>query len=491
VAAGCRVGIALAIVPFLLDSLGKDGYGLIGLLGVIVSLSVVADLGLRQALGRGLSEKVVNQDVEGFRALSSTAMALYLGIATVLIVIQWVLAPWLASVFNVPDRLRDSAIWMIRLYGGASLLLSFIKPVFAAGLQSFLRFDSVNVVQTISVIGSGVLLFICISYVSISPLVVWAVVMFSVLLLDLLLLWILYRRRCFSGKLGLRYLDSRTLKPLLHLGSSMYVLQLTGAIAERSDPLVVSFFLGTAGVALYQTGAKLSQVLRPVVMMLSTQVYPLTTRFHVLDQQDRQKRALVLGTRYTLLFGVVVSAGLVLFAERFCWLWLYGVLGSDYVTVVHVMRLWALASIAEYAGAMHWPLLLGMKRMKFAIAIQVPSAMFNILVSIYLVGFTDLGIPGVLVATILTNLVRRPISIWYVSKVTGLSIAEHLRSAYLPGGILLLLLAAFHYVLRICPIYSWSMLIVFAALFGAYAALILMVLERQLITGMWRQWRGK
>ena len=489
VAMGCRMAIALVMVPFLLKNLGKDGYGLIGLIGVIVSFSTVADLGLRQALGRELSEKVANQDADGFRMLSSTALALYLGIATVFVAAGWILAPWFAATFKVAEGLRDSAIWLLRFYGSGSLLLSFITPVFTAGLQSFMRFDAINFVQTITGIGAGILLFVCISLFSISPLVIWAAVMFSILLIDLLIMWFFYRRWCFSGKLGFQYLDRRELKPLFQLGGYMYVLQLTNALAERSDPLIVSSFFGTVGVALYQSGAKLSQVLRPVVLTLSTQVHPLTTRFHVLDQQDKQRKTLVLGTRYTLLLGVIFSAGILLFAERFCWLWLSNVLGNDYMTVVNVMRLWALANIFDYAAAMHWPALLGMKKMRFALAVQVPSAIFNILVSIYLVGYTDWGIPGVLVATIITGFVRRPVVVWYVSKITGLSVKEYIRSAYVPPGILFVLLLAFDYVLRLLSVQNWMMLILCMVLFGAYGALILMGIERRLIIGMWHHWR--
>jgi O-antigen/teichoic acid export membrane protein len=489
IAKGSRMAIALFMVPFLLKHLGKDGYGLIGLIGVIVSFSTVADLGLRQALGRELSEKVANQDEDGFRALSSTALVLYLGIATVLVTAGWIFTPWFATTFKVAEELRDSAIWMIRLYGSGSLLLSFITPVFTAGLQSFMRFDTINFVKTISGLGAGILLFVCISVFSISPLVVWAVVMFSVKLFDLLIMWIFYRRWCFSGKLGFQYLNWNELQPLFQLGGYMYVIQLTSTLAERSDPLIVSFFFGTAGVALYQSGLKLSQVLRPVVLTLSTQVHPLTTRFYVLNQQDKQRQILIAGTRYTLLLGVIFSVGILLFSERFCWLWLSNALGNDYMTVVNVMRLWALASIFDYAGAMHWPVLLGMKKMGFAMVILVPSAIFNILVSIYMVGCTDWGIPGVIVATIVTGLVRRPIVIWYVSKMTGLSIKKYISSSYVPPVILFVLLLLFYYILKLLTVQNWEMLILGMALFCAYGALILMVIERRLITGMWHQWR--
>jgi O-antigen/teichoic acid export membrane protein len=487
-AVGCRLVIALVMVPFLLKVLGKDGYGLVGLMGVITSFSLVADLGLRQALGRELSEKVAKGDSAGFRTLSATALALYLVIAATLIVVGWVLAPWFVTVFKVSDAYKHDAVWILRLYGSVSVLLSFITPIFTAGLQSFLRFDALNMSQTLTGIVSGALLFVCLSLIKANPLYVWAAVSLAMALVDLLIQWALYRKWCFEGQLSLLHVDFREIKSLFELGGYMYVLQLTNALEERSAPLVVSYFFGTVGVALYQSGARLSQMIGPVVLTLSTQVHPLTTRFHVLNQQDKQRRTLVLGTRYTLLFGLMFCAGIILFSEPFCRLWLSSALGNDYVTVVSVMKLWAVVSVIDYAGAMHWPTLLGMKKLRFVMLLMVPSSILSIAVSIYMVGFTGWGIPGVLAAAILTGLVRRPIVTWYVSKLTGLSLREYIRSAYVPPSILFVLLLLFYFCLRCFTIQSWLVLMGWVAVFGLYGALILAISERKLFIGMWQDY---
>ncbi len=488
-AMGTKMAIALVMVPFLLHHLGKDGYGLIGLIGVIIGFSSLADLGLREALGRELSEKVANKDVRGFRSLSSTALVLYVCIAVSLTAVMWVLAPWFTGFFKVDETLRSSAIWLIRLYGNCSLLLSFITPVFTAGLQSFMRFDAINFVQTVSGIAQGLLLFLCISFFDVSPLIIWALVMFSILLINLLVVYFYYKKWCFEGKIGLHYLDWSELKPLFKLGGYMYILKITNSLSERSDPLVISYYFGTAGVALYQSGAKLSQMLRPVVLTLSTQVHPLTTRYHVRDQQNKQRRTLLLGTRYTLLFGLIFSVGILLFAERFCWLWLSNTLGDDYLTVAHVMQLWAVVNVFDYAGAMHWPVLLAMKKLSFALAVQIPSGFFNILISVYLVGYTDIGIPGVLWATAAIGCIRRPIVLWYVAKLTRLPVKEYINSAYLPSIIQFALLLMFYYLMQFFPLQSWIGLISSMFSYCIYAAFILLIIEWRMLKTIFYHWR--
>lgn len=430
VAVVIRAVIALVMVPFLFRYLGKEGYGLIGLLGVIVGISSVADLGLRGALGRELSEQVARKDSHAFNELASTALALYLCIAGVLAVTVWLLTPWMVNVFKVSEAMRSDAIWLIRIYGSVSVVLSFITPVFSAALSSYHRFDIINSIQIVGGILSSLMLFAVLSVVS-NPLYGWVGVMLLFQLVVLVLTIRVYRRYCEGAKVGIQFWNAGRLIPLFKLGGSMYALQMTNALAERSDPLVISYFFGPSGVALYQPGARLSQMIRPVVLTLSNQMHPLATKQHIDNSKEKMEKILILGTKYTLLPGALFSAVMFVFAEPFCRLWLERSIGEDYLVAAQVMMGWALADFMTYAAGTQWPILLGKKKLKFLIWTQIPTAILNILISIYLVGFTSLGIPGVLVATIIIGFVRRPILIWYTAKVCSVRPVDYFKNAYL------------------------------------------------------------
>jgi O-antigen/teichoic acid export membrane protein len=459
-----RTVIALIMVPFLLNHLGKDGYGLIGLLGVIVSFAAVADLGLRSALGRELAEQVVRKDDQAFGELASTALVLYFCMALVMALIGWILAPWFATVFKIPATLRADAIWMIRIYGSFSVILSFITPVFTAALSSYHRFDMVNTVQVIGGIVSSLLLFAVISSVE-NALYGWVGVMLIYSLVTLMLTVFCFRRFCEGARIGLGFFNPSRLRPLFHLGGYMYALNLTQALAERSDPLVISYFFGPAGVALYQPGGKLSQTIRPVVLTLANQMYPLATKQHIGRQQDKMQKILVWGTKYTLLIGSLCSACMMAFAEPFCRLWLEKSIGDDYRIAATVMMGWAAADLITYAAGTQWPVLLGMKKLKFLVWSQLPAAIVNILVSIYLVGYTKLGIPGALVATILIGIIRRPLLMWYTAKECGMSLREYFYGAYSRTlCCLTITMSMAFFMKRFCS--GWFELIVCTALTG-------------------------
>ena len=268
----------------------------------------------------------------------------------------------------------------------------------------------------------------------------------------------------------------------------MYVLQLTRTLSEKSDPLVVSRFFGPAGVALYRSGARLSEMITPVVTMLSNQIIPLTTRYHVTNAADKQRQMLILSTRYTVMLGAFFSTGIFLFAKPFSKLWLFDALGEDYLTVARVMQLWAVVKLFNYAGAAQWPFLLGMKKLRFGVMLNVPIAIFNLILSIYLVGYTTLGIVGVVVGTIVGELIRRPLSAWYVSRITGQSAWVYIQKAYCPALMFLIMAGGPAYLLtKNIKLTSWSGLIGSGVGFFLYAAFVVIILEYKTIRHLYCQ----
>jgi O-antigen/teichoic acid export membrane protein len=461
-----NAAIGLYMVPFLLGHMGKEGYGVVGILLSVVGFAEIADLGLRAALNRELSEKVAREDREGFQSLTSSALILYLCVASALVVAVWSLAPWFCSLFNVGDQYRDLTILLLRTYAALSVVLSFVIPVFSAGLCSFLRYDIQNNVTIISkvCVSSGLLLTL--SLVQAHPLILWCTVMGAGEVIRLLMMIFYYRRVCYGGKIALSFINLKGLVPLFSLGGSMYVLQLTNVLAQRLDPLIISRFLGLGNVALYQAGSGPAQMARPIVLAAASQLIPLTTKFHVSNNQNREQQILVLGTKYTLYLGVFFSAGIILFADTFCHLWLFDKLGNDVKTVALVLKMWAVADLFNYAGGMHWPIILGKKKMKFAMWLTVPAAIFNVILSVVLVKFTNLGIPGVLVGTVISEMIRRPIAVWYVSKITMVPLVKYCKEAYLiPIIFFVTLLSIGHIGISGLRIEIWTQFILFVVLF--------------------------
>ncbi len=411
-----RAVLAFFLVPFLLQQLGRSAYGIVGLLGVLLSLTEIADLGLRQALGRELAEQAARQDQQRYNELASTGGVLYLAIGLLLATGTVFLAPPLIAFFNIPVPLRPMATRAVQIYGAGAFMLAFVGSVFPAALVSVNRFDLRNNIEAGSRVATGVALIVGLSYFK-DGLLTWVWITLGGQLLGILLSAAAARKHVPWLRLRFGFARLQRTLELLHFGWKVYVLQLTNLVAERLDPLVVSRFFGPAGVALYTPSGQLAGIVRPILLTLAGQLHPLATRQHVENALQKQQQMLIQGTRFTLLLGSLFSVGLFVFAEPFCALWVGDSLGEDHRTVALLVKLWAVADFLACTASMQWPMMLGSRNLNTMMLIHSLTAALNIGLSIYFVGFTALGIPGALAGTLVTALVLRPVLIVYGTRV--------------------------------------------------------------------------
>jgi O-antigen/teichoic acid export membrane protein len=425
-----RMALALYLVPFLLLHLGRDGYGVVGLLGVLLSLSSVADLGLRQALGRELAEKQTRADYITYNRLASTCFALYVGIGFLLALGSLIFASYLVDVFKVPDSLRANAVRVVCLYGAASFLMVFAGAVFSAALTSVNRFDIRNKIEAIGTLFSGVLLIAALRFVP-NTLLGWAIFMLLGQVIVLVLQISAVRRSCPWFSIKPHLVDLACLPEVLLFGSKVYLMQLTNLVSERVDPLIISRYFGPAGVSLYMPAAKLSGIQRALVLVLATQMHPLATRRHVEQDLESQQRMLIDGSRFTLVLGALFSVPIFVFAESFSAVWLRSVLGDEHLVVAQLMRLWAIIDLILCAASIQWPLLLGSRKIDVLVYMQTASALVGIGIAVYLTGYGGFGPVGVLVGALVGTLMFRPALIVYGARVYKISILTYTTKALL------------------------------------------------------------
>lgn len=479
---GLKLAIGLFMVPFLLGHLGKDGYGVVGIITSIIGFTGIADLGLRNALNRELSESVANRDIHGFRRLSSSALLLYIGIAVLISFVGCVCAPGLYVLFNIGPMYEKITILLLRTYMPLMIIVSFVIPVFSSGISSFMRYDVQNNITMFSQLCASFVLFLSLIMSCANPLIVWCLVTGGAELIRLGGLWIFYRKICFGGLLLPSYIYVRSLIPLFKLGGSMYILQLARVLAERMDPLIISHFLGVGGVALYQVGSKLPLMVAPVVLAGTNQIMPLVTKFHVTQNQQREHQSLIYLTRYTVLLGAIFSSGMIVFADPFCHLWLSNELGNATSEVANILKIWAGISFMNWMGGAQFPFFLSKKKLKFAVWINVPTALMNIALSAYFVGYTSLGVKGVLIGTIISILIRRPLSIWYVSRILNISLSRYIRKAFVPGVIIWLIsLASGSIAQRHVSLLCWTDFVVSLFGFLSFCSALFVLSEHKLL----------
>jgi hypothetical protein len=100
------------------------------------------------------------QDNQRFNELVSTAIAVYIAIGVFTSCVIIATAPYIVKIFRLSVELTPDSIFLVRLYGGVSLMISFVNPVFTAILTSHNRFDiSNNIISGVTILrGLGIFL---------------------------------------------------------------------------------------------------------------------------------------------------------------------------------------------------------------------------------------------------------------------------------------------------------------------------------------------
>jgi Na+-driven multidrug efflux pump len=126
----------------------------------------------------------------------------------------------------------------------------------------------------------------------------------------------------------------------------------------------------------------------------------------------------------------VFCALVISLADPLCEVWLGRALGGQHAICATLLKIQALTNLGAFAAGTQWPVLLGMKRTAFASYGRLALAVLNIASSWVLVRYTELGVVGVIIPTMVIELAWRPLLAHHVCRVLGIRVADYFRASY-------------------------------------------------------------
>lgn len=418
--------LGLLVVPFLINELGQDGYGLVVVILAIPAFCALADLGIAGALTRQLAEALAKKNDEEYDQYASTATAMNLVFGACFAAAVVVLATPLTRLLSVPAVLFHEGVALFRTFGAAYVLLTFLMFVPKSILASHNRFDLACTIEAVRRLLQSVGLFAVLSLTS-SGLLGWALVCVLVDAFGLALFWRATYRVHRPLRIRPAYVRAQRVRGLFSLGVRLTALQISGQLSTNINPFLLSAFLGPAAVALYRPPAQAMSAISSVIFTLANQLHPLATEAHVRRHRADLAKILFRGTKYTMLMASVMCGIAIPMADPICRVWLKDALGEGYTTCAAVLVILALTTLA---GGTQWPVLLGINKTAFAAYGRLILAVINALTSWLLLRYTELGVLGVVLPTMVIEFVWRPTLIWYVCRAIGVEMKDYIRQSY-------------------------------------------------------------
>jgi O-antigen/teichoic acid export membrane protein len=328
VGTGAPMVIAAFSIPLLIRGLGKDRFGVLSMVWIVIGYFSLFDLGIGRALTKLVADKIGADEEHEVPPLAWTGLFLMLLLGVVGGLFTSAIAPWLVHrLLKVPSALQAETLRSFFLLGTSI-------PVVTAtsGLRGILeakqRFRVLNLIRipmsTFSF--AGPLLVLPFSH-SLVPVV-------SVLLAGRTVGCLIHLSACFYAVPALRHkftIAGSLITPLLKCSSWMMVSNMVGPAVLYVDRFLIGAALSLGAVAYYTAPFDLVNRFIVIPSAISGVLFPA---FAMSIAQDPHRTGLLLnrGIKYTFLSMFPLTLMIVTLSPE-------------------VLRIWLGAAFAEHSGS--------------------------------------------------------------------------------------------------------------------------------------------
>jgi O-antigen/teichoic acid export membrane protein len=397
---GVTIAIGFLVVPISIDFLGAAQYGLWLTIFSFISWYGFFDIGIGNGLRIRLAESLATNDKDLARAYVSTAYFSLLALSFLFMSIFLIISPsvnW-GWVFHSPIQESSllTLLTIVAISFSLNLFLKLISVVYFANQNS----SAPALIQLgcqILVLG---FLFVAlrndadsiVTYgmiVSLSPIVVFTLVSFLSYLLNYKFL-----------RPSLKYFRRKCIPAIMNLGGKFFVIQISATVLYSTDSFIINYFFGGAEVTVYNVALKYFSLIPIVFSIVLTPYWSAFT-----DAQAKRDYVWIKKSVQKLIklavFLVFVSAFMFFISDWVYRIWLSGKIAVPQVLTLVMFLNTAVTTMLQVCST----LINGVGKVKLQLIVGSIGAIINIPLSIFLAVTMELGPVGVILATLITNVI--------------------------------------------------------------------------------------
>lgn len=270
--AWCAV-MGLAFIPYYIEYLGMEAYGLIGFFAMMQAWLVLLDMGMTPTLNREMARYTSGIHSRQFiRDLLRTLEIIYFSIAFLIIISMWFASSYFANDWFKLEKLTTEVVSQAIIVMGIVIALRLLEGIYRSsllGLQRHVWFNAVNVVlSTIRHAGAyAVLIWVS---PTIQAFFLWQV---FVSLLSVLILAASTNRILPKAALNPKF-SQEALSSIWKFAGGMMMFTVFAIILTQVDKLLLSRFLTLETFGYYTLSATVAAVLYMAIGPITQAIYP-------------------------------------------------------------------------------------------------------------------------------------------------------------------------------------------------------------------------
>jgi O-antigen/teichoic acid export membrane protein len=453
--------VGFVVAPFLVHRLGDSRYGLWVLIASMTGYFDLLDLGVRGSVGRNIAFFRAKNDHAGVNALLSTALAVLVGVAVLVLLGTLALAVGFFHLFDVPDA-DGPSVRLALLIVGINLALTFPLSVFDATLWAMHRFDVLNAIDipvallraglTFWWIGSG------------NGLVAMALITVLTTVLAAVIKAILSFRLDRNLNVRLRWINREAARSLFGYGLWYFLLSTGRRITPQVSPLVIGARLGVGFVTPQNIAARLTGYASSLLISATGVMTPVAAGLHAEDNHEKQRTLFLEGGKICLAFVLFFVTLFLFLGKPLIELWM----GPDKEAASKLLIIMALGEIVPMSQWITYSVVLGMGRHRELAYFFLLENVLAIVLALALVG--SFGLVGVCVAVAIPGALCRGLcQLVYGCRLVKVSFGTYAGRVLIPALVTAALpVTALAVVTRLKSPTSWVELLVYTAIFGVF-----------------------
>jgi O-antigen/teichoic acid export membrane protein len=396
---GLSVVISFLLVPLSITFLGVENYGLWLTIFSFISWFTFFDFGIGNGLRNKLSQALAINDRVLAKQLVSTAYFIMLVVILILIALFLSVSNFVDwnGIFKYTGNENLNKLFQIAFVVFAiNLVLKMVTSVFFAdqkpSFSGFIHFISQLIVL--------IAVYIIMQSEHVSLLSYTMIIFFSQFAVLFLSNIFVFQNKFTFMAPHISSVRIKHCKDIFNLGFGFFIIQMCVVIIYSTDNFIINFFLGAEQVTIYNVALKYFMILTMFMNIILTPYWSAFTNAFELKDYNWIKNSFNKLTTFSFIVGSFVII-MVLFSEQMYYFWI-----GDAVSVPFILSICIGASTFVKVFNLNSIMLInGFGKIRMQLIIGVLSAIINIPLSIILAVNCNLGVSGVIIATLIGEII--------------------------------------------------------------------------------------
>lgn len=471
--------ISFGLTPVLVNALGEDAYGFIGLANNFVTYATILTVAINSIAGRFISVSYNKGELEKANSYYSSLFFANVILSVIVFILSIIITIQLHCFIKIPQDLTyDVKITFLLVF------VNFIFSLYHVTFQvvPFVK-NKVSLVSIVTAISNilKVIVILCL-FAMLTPKIYYIAIATLAYSFLLLILCILISKKLSSDlKIDLQYFDWRAVKTLFVSGVWNSINNLSRILLVGFDLLIANIFVNAYSMGILSIAKNVPTAIETLLSTLALAFVPSITILYAKDQIQDVVSEVKFSTKLIALLMIVPVAGFTIFGTEFYMLWLHKPMEE-----VKLIQLLSILTLIPYMFSVCNFTLPNIdtvtNKLKRASIFTLVMSIMTLITEIVILKVTDLGVIAIAGVSsfywVIKLIVFNPLN---AAKNLGVKwytfYPDFLRSLSCFGLILLLFAFLKNYV----TITSWKSLILCAMIFGigGYIISFLLILNKK------------